>query len=298
MENKFTKIFYGFFLVAAFVACKPEDNIKTQVPQKTDTVPIIDWITIPYDTFTMGSDQNENGHEYGYEVLHTVILDSFKFSKCEVTFEQYDYYCEKTGKQKPDDNGWGRGKRPVINVSYYDALEYAKFMNCRLPTEAEWEYACRCRKSNKNKYVQVQYSYGRYKPFNTGDTLLTDQANYDGTQPYLKNPTGVLLNKTMDVGSYKPNALGLYDMHGNVMEWCFDWHDYIPGIRDLGGNYPSSYDFSKFLVNPKGPATGTEKILRGGSYMTPAYRCRTAFRNRVIPTYSGNMVGIRLASDM
>ena len=295
MENKFTKIFYGFFLVAAFVACKPEDNIKTQVPQKTDTVPTIEWVTIPYDTFAMGSDQNEIGHEYHYEVLHSVILDSFKLSKYEVTFEQYDYYCEKTGKQKPDDNGWGRGKRPVINVSYYDALEYAKFMNCRLPTDSEWEYACRCRKTSK---YGIKNSYIQYKPFNTGDTLLTDQANYDGTQPYLKNPTGVLFNKTMDVGSYKPNALGLYDMHGNVMEWCFDWHDYIPGIRDYGGTSTSYCDFSKFMVNPKGPTTGIEKILRGGSYMTPASRCRTAFRNRVIPTYLGNMVGIRLASDM
>jgi hypothetical protein len=297
MENKFAKIIYSIIIVAAFTGCKPEDNIKTQVPQKTDTVPTIEWVTIPYDTFAMGSDQNENGHEDHYEVLHSVILDSFKLSKYEVTFDQYDYYCEKTGKQKPDDNGWGRGKRPVINVSYYDAVEYAKFMNCRLPTDSEWEYACRCRKTYHSRYG-ISHSYFKYKPFNTGDTLLTDQANYDGIQPYVKNPTGLFLNKTMDVGSYKPNALGLYDMHGNVMEWCFDWHDYIPGIRDYGGTSTSYCDFSKFLVNPKGPATGVEKILRGGSFMTPAYRCRTAFRNRVIPTYSGNMVGIRLASDM
>jgi len=295
MRNKFDKIICSILLVTAFIGCKPEDNIKTQVPQKTDTIPTIEWVTIPYDTFYMGSDINESGHEYNYEVLHLVVLDSFKLSKYEVTFEQYDYYCEKTGKQKPDDNGWGRGNRPVINVSYYDALEYAKFMNCRLPTEAEWEYACRCRKSYKNKTGKVQYSDGRYKPFNTGDTLLTDQANYDGTQPYLKNPMGAFLNKTAEVGSYKPNALGLFDMHGNVMEWCFDWHDYIPGFSDYGS---IGDDVNRCIINPKGPATGTEKILRGGSFMTPAYRCRTAYRNRVIPTYSGNMVGIRLASDM
>jgi hypothetical protein len=75
MRNKFAKIMCSVLLFAAFIGCKPEDNIKTQVPQKTDTIPTIEWVTIPYDTFAMGSDQTENGHEYDYEVLHSVILD-------------------------------------------------------------------------------------------------------------------------------------------------------------------------------------------------------------------------------
>jgi serine/threonine protein kinase len=200
--------------------------------------PIIEWASIPAGTFTMGSPSNEPTREND-ETQHEVTLSAFKMSKYEVTFEQYDAFCEATKREKPDDNGWGRGKRPVINVSWDDAAAFASWMGCRLPTEAEWEYACRA---------------GTTTPYNTGDKLSETQANYDGS-------------KTMIVGTYTPNAWGLYDMHGNVEEWCSDWYDWY-------GDYKAGVQ-----VNPKGPSIGkTYRIIRGGSFTSEAYKCRSALR--------------------
>jgi formylglycine-generating enzyme len=155
--------------------------------------PEIEWVSIPGGTFTMGSPANEVLRDDN-ETPHQVTLSAFKMSKYEVTFAQYDAFCNATGHKKPKDKGWGRGKRPVINVNWDDATAFAEWMGCRLPTEAEWEYACRA---------------GTTTPYNTGNTLTKKQANFDGV-------------KTMPVGSYAPNAWGLHDMHGNVWEWCSD----------------------------------------------------------------------------
>jgi sulfatase modifying factor 1 len=213
----------------------------------------IEWVYIPGGTFVMGSPLNESGR-YNCEEQHEVTLSAFKMSKHEVTFEQYDAFCEATNRQKPNDEGWGRGKRPVMNVTWYDATAYAEWMGCRLPTEAEWEYACRA---------------GRNTPFNTGYYLDKTQANYDGS-------------KTMLVGTYAPNAWGLYDMHGNVWEWCNDW--YGDGTSDA-------------KVNPKGPINGTNRVLRGGSWNIDLNNCRSANRIRGNPYHLNDLMGFRLVSS-
>ena len=199
--------------------------------------PKIEWVEIPGGMFGMGSLANEPGCDKN-ERKHLVILSAFKMSRYAVTFEQYDAFCDEMGFQKPGDEGWGRGKRPVINVSWVEANNFALWMGCRLPTEAEWEYACRA---------------GTITAFNTGNSLSKSQANYDGS-------------KTVPVGSYPPNAWGLYDMHGNVDEWCNDWYD------------------------------ESRRVRRGGGWDYVAQFCRSARRACNSPVFSCTDLGFRLVS--
>jgi sulfatase modifying factor 1 len=233
----------GFFISASFGQTKPT----------------IEWVSIPAGTFTMGSPVSEVQRIDG-ETQHQVNLSAFKMSKYEVTFEQYDLFCDATGRSNPDDEGWGRGKRPVINVSWPDATAFAEWMGCRLPTEAEWEYACRA---------------GTTTPFNTGNNLTTSQANYDGNYPYNNNAKGLYRKETLPAGSFTPNAWGLYDMHGNVYEWCSDWYS----------NYPTSAQ-----TNP------IYRVLRGGSWTRLADDCRSACRSGSVPAIRNNFIGFRLVS--
>jgi formylglycine-generating enzyme required for sulfatase activity len=142
----------------------------------------------------------------------------------------------------------------------------------RLPTEAEWEYCCRGGRSSS-------------KPFGIGDgtSLSSDQANINGNSPYGGAAKGAYLGKTCRVGSYPANALGLYDMHGNVWEWCADW----------SGPYPSAD-----ATNPTGPSEGSDRVLRGGCWDFDAGSCRAAVRfGYTSPTRSGD-VGFRLARSL
>ncbi len=226
----------------------------------------MEWASITGGSFMMGSPAGEveRGDD---EQQHQVTLSPFYMSKYEVSFVEYDNFCDSTNREKPKDEGWGRGKRPVINVSWDDASDFATWMGCRLPTEAEWEYACRA---------------GRISPFNTGENLTTDEANYDGNYPYNNHAKGEFRGKTMPVGSFAPNAWGLYDMHGNVWEWCFDWY---------GKRYSK-----KASIDPKGPSMGTYHVSRGGSWFDYADACRSAFRPDITPYSSSSNIGFRLVS--
>jgi formylglycine-generating enzyme required for sulfatase activity len=249
-------------LMISFNSCKTMKNSKAAKMR-----PYIEWASIPSGTFTMGSPLNEFDRAKD-EPQHQVTISAFIMSKYEITFDQYDSFCEATGRKKPDDSGWGRGKRPVINVNWYDAQAFAEFMGCRLPTEAEWEYACRA---------------GTTTPFYTGDNLTTSQANYDGTFPYNNNAKGEFRAKTTPVGSFAPNSFGLYDMYGNIWEWCNDWY----------GDYSTDAQ-----TDPKGVDSGVSKIQRGGCWGTRGPRMRSATRDDVILNGSNNRIGFRLAKSM
>jgi formylglycine-generating enzyme len=227
------------------------------------TKPIIDWVPLPGGTFTMGSPASEPERSKN-EAQHQVALSSFMMSKYEVTFEQYDLFCDATGREKPKDEGWGRGNRPVINVSWDDATAFAAWMGCRLPTEAEWEYAARG---------------GTTTPFSTGNNLTTSQANYDGRSPYNNNAQGEFRRMTILVGSFEANPFGLFDMHGNVWEWC----------SDLYGEYSTTAQ-----TDPKGSTTGKKHVRRGGGWNDIARRCRSVYRDDCPPTYRDYSIGIRL----
>ena len=240
-------ILISFILLTSYGCAAQITETKTTTNNVT-----IEWATIPAGTFTMGSPATEVNREDN-ETQHQVTLSAFKMSKYEVTFEQYDAFCVATKREKPADEGWGRGQRPVINVSWDDASAFATWMKCRLPTEAEWEYACRA---------------GSSTPFNTGNNLSTSQANYNGN-----------LAKTKEVGSFAPNAWGLYDMHGNVWEWCGDWYD----------EYPSAAQ-----TNPTGPSEGSSRVFRGGGWNGYAHYCRAADRSDSNPDSRYNIIGFRL----
>ena len=226
--------------------------------------PEIEFVDIPAGTFTMGS-SDKNYTTSKDTTPHEVKLSAFKMSKYAITFDQYDAFCKATYRAFPDDENWGRGNRPVINVNWYDAIAFAKWLGCRLPTEAEWEYACRA---------------GTTTPFNTGEKLSNSQANYDGTI-YIKgkNYWESCFGKTLPVGSFLPNAFGLYDMHGNVYEWC----------NDFEGKY-NVYD----KINPQGPSSGSTKVLRGGHWNTSVEFCSSPARNSCSPFYHKNCFGFRL----
>ena len=227
-----------------------DDNNKIKEPSTSR--PVIEFADIPGGTFMMGSPATEQGRKND-EIQHEVTLNAFKMSKYVVTIEQYNLFCDATGRKKPWYGINSGGKMPVSQVSWYDAKAFAEWMDCRLPTEAEWEYAARANTTT---------------PFNTGDCLTAEQANLNGKEPYTNCEISEYRNKLLPVGSFPPNAFGLYDMHGNIWEWCSDWYD--------------EYDL-KETSNPKGPETGELKILRGGGWRESAQECRSACRGGGTP---------------
>ena len=257
----------SYFPLVAIVALFISSCGGNSAPDAADksTKPAIKWVSIPAGTFMMGSPASEVDRSNN-EIEHEVKLSAFKMSAYEVTFEQYDAFCVATKREKPGDEGWGRGQRPVINVSWDDATAFAKWVGARLPTEAEWEYACRA---------------GSTTPFNTGNNLTTNQANYDGNYPYNNNAIGIYREQSTEVGSFAPNAFGLYDMHGNVWEWCRDWY----------GDYPSTSQ-----SNPTGPSEGSLRVGRGGGWDNDARDGRAAGRYYGSPGGRYYDIGFRLVS--
>lgn len=238
------------------------------VPEESSEQPAEPWgemVLIPAGEFVMGSPDGE-GHDDEHP-QHVVSVDSFYMGKYEVTFEQYDLFCEKTGRTKPSDKGWGRGKRPVINVSWHDAVAFCDWLSelsgdrYRLPTEAEWEYACRAG-------TTTQYSFGE----DTRDL---------GLYSWHK---GNAQKQTHPVGTLGANAWGLHDMHGNVWEWCSDWYE-----RDYYSSSPAS--------NPTGSANGEYRVRRGGSWYYFADSIRSADRDGATPDGTFYAMGFRCARD-
>ena len=245
----------------------------------------LEMMLVPGGTFIMGSPPEELGHQEDESPQHSVTVQPFFIGKYQVTQAQWRFVAHLPQVNKelnPDPSNFkGDGStsltnhRPVEQVSWEDAVEFCDRLSqytgrtYRLPSEAEWEYACRA---------------GTTTPFHFGETITTDLANYDGDYAYGQGPKGVDRGETTAVGSFGvANNFGLYDMHGNVYEWCQDhWHNNYEGAPTDG---------SAWLSNKK---DSNRRLLRGGSwYDYPAY-CRSAFRYSYNLDFNSSLVGFRV----
>jgi formylglycine-generating enzyme required for sulfatase activity len=240
-------------------------------------------VVIPGGEFTMGSPPNEEGRSSDEGPQRKVTITRFALARTEVTFEQWDACASDGGcsQDAADDRTWGRGKRPVINVSWNDAQDYIGWLNAkvdgapyRLPSEAEWEYAARA---------------GRQTPFAFGDTISTDQANYNGNFTYGAGKEGVNRQITIPVDDLDAaNAWGLRHMHGNVWEWVEDCqHD---SYRDA----PS--DGTPWLSSQNGDCA--HRVMRGGGWSRPPWELRSAKRNESGPDFRYFKFGFRPARTL
>jgi len=235
----------------------------------------IEFVHIPGGTFEMG---DVLGDGLINELpVHTVTLDDYYLGKTEVTFAQYDAFCEATDRRKPGDEGWGRDQLPLINVPYDGMVAYCEWLSketgrdVRLPTEAEWEYAAR------ERGKKVRFGNGK-------DLADPSQMNFDASAAHKESYSrvGDFRARSVPVASFAPNALGLYDMSGNVWEWCSDY--------DKGHYYRNSPE-----RNPQGPEKGYFRVFRGGSWRDPPEYIRTTVRINHYPGDGYYYHGFRLA---
>jgi eukaryotic-like serine/threonine-protein kinase len=229
----------------------------------------LDLVAIPGGTFVMGSPDSEEGRDEGESPQHSVTIAPFYVGKFTVTQAQYQAITGDNPAQFKGEN------RPVENVTWEDAISFCQQLSdktgnlYRLPSEAEWEYACRA---------------GTTSPFYFGETIIAELANFASDNVYRAAPTGINRSQTTDVGSFPPNEFGLYDMHGNVREWCEDHrHD----------NYEGAPSNSWAWVDPE-PGVDDRRMVRGGSWNDVPQFCRSADRHCYFPNTLAHYVGFRV----
>jgi formylglycine-generating enzyme required for sulfatase activity len=273
------------FLATMAEAQSRRSSDKGGTPARTlrDCAGCPEMVVVPAGEFLMGSPDGERGRGKDEGPRRKVtVAQPFAVGKFEVTFAEWDACAADNGcKHKPEDQTWGRGKKPVINVSWADAREYVAWLArktgkpYRLLTEAEWEYAAR----------GVTKASDAHTAFSTGPTIGYKQANYDANFVYGKGQQGVYRQKTTDVGAFPRNAFGLHDMHGNVWEWVEDCY------RDSYSGAPT--DGSAVTA-----ATCDLRIVRGGSWNYYPRLLRSAYRYASAPGIRMENIGFRVARAM
>ena len=248
-------------------AQRDQPKVRERLPFEPEMV------MIPGGRFRMGCVSDRNCDEDKKEFpVHEVQVKAFELSKYEVMFEEYDRFTHATGRERANDQGWGRGRRPVINISWDDAVAYAQWLSAqtgesyRLPSEAEWEYAARAG-------TETLYSWG--------NEIGRNRANCSSCGSRWDD------RRTAPVGSFSPNGWGLHDMHGNVLEWVQDcWNGSYRGAPADGSAWESG-DCSR-------------RVLRGGSWFSVPRYLRSALRLSALrlrdpPSIRSNLFGVRVA---
>ena len=273
-----------FALVFIYLACSEEEAAE----------PPEGMVLIPAGTFQMGSTTGDVD-----EVpVHTVELDAFYIDQHEVTNAKYQAFVAATGHPPPrgigytavyellkndyepwNDPGFNHPDQPVTTVTWFDATAYCEWVGKRLPTEAEWEKAAR------GGLEGARYPWGDTEPGNTSANFADSQTEFEWRSPYVND--GFLF--TAPVGTFPPNGYGLFDMAGNVWEWCADWYSptYYSDVQ--GAENPPR--------NPTGPDTGERRVLRGGTWYRAVHTIRNAERVSDFSSNSLNVVGFRCAMD-
>jgi formylglycine-generating enzyme required for sulfatase activity len=224
----------------------------------------------------MGSPEDEEGRRDSEGPQHEVTFaNTFFMAKYPITQAQWRAVAAMPQVERELNSAPSRFKgdnRPVEQVTWYDVVEFCARLSqhtgrdYRLPTEAEWEYACRA---------------GTTTPFHFGETITSDLANYRANVTYGSGPKGEYRRQTTEVGSFPANAFGLYDMHGNVIEWCQDWwHENYEGSPTDGSTWQEG--------------DSTRRVLRGGSWDDLPEYCRSAFRDGLAPDDTSDDVGFRV----
>ena len=239
-----------------------------------------DMVVVPSGAFRMGAPESEEGSYDDERPVHTVSVRSFAAGVYEVTFVEWDACVADggCGGHRPDDKGWGGGRRPVIHVNWWDAQNYVAWLSgltgkdYRLLSESEWEYAARA---------------GTTGPFHTGTTISTDQANYNGNYTYGDSALalGEYGKRTVAVGSFPANGFGMHDVHGNLWEWVQDcWNDSYEGAPGDGSAWESG--------------NCSDRVLRGGAWDSKPRNLRSAVRHWSSTAGRYVNVGFRVARTL
>lgn len=272
---------------------KPKASYLKSFTEDLENGVHLEMIGIPSGTFTMGAPDTEAESQYKEKPQHPVTIQPFLFGKYAIAQAQWKAVAKLPQIQfhlNPDPSKFKGNNRPVENVSWYEAVEFCARLskhtghNYRLPTEAEWEYACRA---------------GTTTPFYFGETITTDRVNYNGNYSYNNSPKCQYREQTTDVGSFSANAFGLYDMHGNVWEWCVDpWHGSYYGAPTDGSAWDENHSDNRYQSSidllVKSQNNKIARVLRGGSWLYHPRNCRSAFRFFNTPEFDYHDCGFRV----